>query len=94
MTKVRTWVGLDVHAAKVVACVVDAESGEMSVHHLRGETTAVVGVLRCAASAGAGCLRGRPDRVLAREGAVRARGAMRRCGAGEDRAARAGSRED
>ena len=25
MTKVRTWVGLDVHAAKVVACVVDAE---------------------------------------------------------------------
>lgn len=42
MTKVRTWVGLDVHAAKVVACVVDAESGEMSVHHLPGETTAVV----------------------------------------------------
>jgi hypothetical protein len=29
VTKVRTWVGLDVHAAKVVACVVDAESGEM-----------------------------------------------------------------
>jgi hypothetical protein len=26
--KVRTWVGLDVHAAKVVACVVDAESLE------------------------------------------------------------------
>jgi hypothetical protein len=30
VTKVRTWVGLDVHAAKVVACVVDAESGEMT----------------------------------------------------------------
>ena len=36
MTKVRTWVGLDVHAAKVVACVVDAESGEMSVQRLPG----------------------------------------------------------
>jgi transposase len=42
VTKVRTWVGLDVHAAKVVACVVDAESGEMSVHHLPGETVMVV----------------------------------------------------
>jgi hypothetical protein len=26
MAKVRSWAGLDVHAAKVVACVVDAES--------------------------------------------------------------------
>ncbi len=34
MAKVRSWVGLDVHAAKVVACVVDAESGEMTVHRL------------------------------------------------------------
>ena len=42
MTKVRTWVGLDVHAAKVVACVVDAESGEMSVRRLPGDTTKVV----------------------------------------------------
>jgi transposase len=42
MTKVRTWVGLDVHAAKVVACAVDAESGEMTVHRLPGETVAVV----------------------------------------------------
>ena len=31
MTKVRTWAGLDVHAAATVACVVDAQSGEMSV---------------------------------------------------------------
>ncbi len=43
MIKVRTWVGLGVHAAKVVACVVDAESGEMSVHRLTGQTTEVVG---------------------------------------------------
>jgi transposase len=40
--KVRTWVGLDVHAAKTVGCVVDAESGEMTVHRLPGDTAAVV----------------------------------------------------
>jgi len=40
--KVRSWAGLDVHAAKVVACVVDAESGEMTVHRLPGETEKVV----------------------------------------------------
>jgi transposase len=40
--KVRTWIGLDVHAAKVVACVVDAESGEMRIHRLSGATTGVV----------------------------------------------------
>jgi transposase len=33
---------LDVHAASVVACVVDAESGEMRVHRLAGETAGVV----------------------------------------------------
>ena len=38
MAKVRSWVGLDVHAAKVIACVVDAESGKMTVHRLAGET--------------------------------------------------------
>ena len=43
MAKVRSWVGLDVHAAKVIACVVDAESGEMTVHRLGGETVGVVG---------------------------------------------------
>lgn len=43
MVKVRTWVGLDVHAAKVVACVVDAESGEMIVCRLSGLTAEVVG---------------------------------------------------
>jgi transposase len=42
VTKVRTWIGLDVHAAKVVACVVDAESGELSVRRLPGDTTKVV----------------------------------------------------
>jgi transposase len=43
VNKVRTWAGLDVHAAKVVACVVDAEAGEMTVHRLPGDTATVVG---------------------------------------------------
>jgi hypothetical protein len=42
MANVRSWVGLDVHAAKVVACVVDAESREMTVHRLSGESAEVV----------------------------------------------------
>jgi transposase len=42
MAKVRSWAGLDVHAAKVIACVVDGESGEMTVHRLPGDTAAVV----------------------------------------------------
>jgi transposase len=42
MTKVRTWAGLDVHAAKVIACVVDARSGEMTVHRLPGATDQLV----------------------------------------------------
>ena len=42
MAKVRSWAGRDVHAAKVVACVVDAESGEMTVCGLPGDTSAVV----------------------------------------------------
>lgn len=42
MIKVRTWVGLDVHAARVVACVVDTASGEMSVRRLAGDPDDVV----------------------------------------------------
>ncbi|HEY2652689.1 MAG TPA: IS110 family transposase [Solirubrobacteraceae bacterium] len=42
MAKVRSWAGLDVHAAKVLACVVDAESGEMTVHRLSGDTNAAL----------------------------------------------------
>ena len=41
MTKVRTWAGLDVHAAATVACVVDTPSGEMSVQRLAGRTSEV-----------------------------------------------------
>jgi transposase len=42
MAKVRTWVGLDVHAASVVAVTVDGESGELRVWRLPGRTEQVV----------------------------------------------------
>jgi transposase len=42
VAKVRSWAGLDVHAAKVVAVTVDSESGELSVHRLPGQTAQVV----------------------------------------------------
>jgi transposase len=42
MAKVRSWVGLDVHAATVIAVTVDGESGELRVRRLSGETAEVV----------------------------------------------------
>jgi transposase len=42
MAQVRSWAGLDVHAAKVVAATVDQVSGELSVRRLPGATAAVV----------------------------------------------------
>ena len=42
MAQVRSWVGLDVHAAKVVAVTVDGESGELLSRRLSGETSEVV----------------------------------------------------
>jgi transposase len=41
MAQVRTWVGLDVHAAKVVAAIADANSGELRVKRMAGETAGV-----------------------------------------------------
>jgi len=43
MAQARSWAGLDVHAAKVVAAVVDRESGELAVRRLSGRTEEVVG---------------------------------------------------
>src|SRR5947207_495685 len=37
----RTWVGLDVHAARVVAAVVEVESGELRTQRLPGRTAKV-----------------------------------------------------
>lgn len=50
MAQVRSWAGLDVHAAKVVAVTVDRESGELAVRRLRGGTGEVVAF--CAALPG------------------------------------------
>ena len=38
MTQAKTWVGLDVHAARVVAAIVDVGSGELRVQRLSGMT--------------------------------------------------------
>jgi transposase len=42
MAKVRSWAGLDVHAAKTVAVMVDSESGELCSRRLSGWTSEVV----------------------------------------------------
>jgi hypothetical protein len=45
VVQVRSWAGLDVHAAKVVAAAVDGESGELSVRRLGGDVDAVAAFL-------------------------------------------------
>ena len=68
MAKARTLVGLDVHAAKVVAAILDAETGELRFQRLGGETGPVVGL--CARSpAGAGGYEAGPTGYRARAGA-------------------------
>ncbi len=42
MAQVRTFVGLDVHAAKTVAVSVDRESGELCSRRLSGRTVEIV----------------------------------------------------
>ena len=44
MAKARSLVGLDVHAAKVVAAVLDAETGELQWFTLRGEVAEAAGL--------------------------------------------------
>jgi transposase len=50
MTQVRSWAGLDVHRASVVAATMDRDTGELGVRRLPGETREVVAF--CAALAG------------------------------------------
>lgn len=59
MAKARTLVGLDVHAAKVVAAMLDAETGELRFQRLGGESgpvvrlcTSLVGPVRASYEAG------------------------------------------
>jgi transposase len=42
MAQVRSWAGLDVHAAKVLAATMDSRSGELTVRRLPGATAEVV----------------------------------------------------
>jgi transposase len=46
MAKARTLVGLDVHAAKVVAAILDAETGELRFQRLGGESGPVADLCR------------------------------------------------
>ena len=39
MAKARTLVGLDVHATKIVAAVLDAETGQLQTFAMSGENT-------------------------------------------------------
>jgi len=43
MAKARSFVGLDVHATKIVAAVLDAETGQLQTFVMSGETTKVAG---------------------------------------------------
>ena len=43
MTKARSLVGLDVHAAKIVAAVLDAETGELQRFAMTGESAGAAG---------------------------------------------------
>ena len=53
MAKARSLVGLDVHATKIVAAVLDAETGEIAFFAMSGDTDGGR-VLRGVAAAGAG----------------------------------------
>jgi transposase len=46
MAQVRSWAGLDVHAAKVIAATIDAESGELRFARLSGSTSEVAAFCR------------------------------------------------
>ena len=43
MAKARTLVGLDVHAAKIVAAVLDADTGELKAFAMKGDVLAAAG---------------------------------------------------
>jgi hypothetical protein len=80
MAKARTLVGLDVHAAKIVAAVLDAESGELKAFAMTGDVLAAAGFCVRSAAPGQGRVRGRTDRVRTRARAREAaRGVRGRC---------------
>ncbi len=50
MAKARSLVGLDVHAAKIVAAFLDAETGQLQTFSMSGDTDGTAG-FACLASA-------------------------------------------
>jgi hypothetical protein len=66
MAKARTPVGLDVHAAKIVAAVLDAESGELKAFAMTGDVLAAAGFCVRSAAPGQGPVRGGTDGVHTR----------------------------
>ena len=73
MAKARTLVGLDVHATKIVAAVLDAETGELQSFRMNGEVAEAAAF--CARGCRGRCVsrmrRARPGYGLARELAKR-----------------------
>src|SRR6266511_1283242 len=72
MTKVRTWAGLDVHAAATVACVVDVPSSEMTAFCARLPAPVRVAyeagptgfeLARALAAAGVACVVAAPGKI-------------------------------
>ena len=53
MAKAKTLVGLDVHATKIVAAVLDAETGELQTFARSGESATAAGFFRFGFSSGA-----------------------------------------
>ena len=53
MAKARSLVGLDVHARKVVAAVLDSETGELQRFGVGGDVAEAAGLCAGAAAAGA-----------------------------------------
>ena len=93
MSGTMTWVGLDVHARSTHAAVIDLATGELSRMRFGAGVEAPVAWLQ-ELGAGAGVLRGGPDRVRALPGGGRRRDRDAGRGAGEDSAWSLGSGED
>ena len=63
MAKARTLVGLDVHATRIVAAVLDADTGELKSFAMKGDALAAAGFCAGLPRARARRVRGRADRV-------------------------------
>jgi transposase len=94
MAKAKTVVGLDVHATKIVAAVLDAETGEVQYFRMTADVSKAAGF--CAGLPGPvrAAYEGRADRVRARARAREAWRGVRGRGAVEDPAGVGGPGQD